>query len=153
MPAALIRRLICALLLASAWSEAEAANFVVRTAGAATVIAVDQDSVRRTGHYLTGWTYEMFRERNPLNGRRTQITGILELVNCKTLLVRRLKVVHYLDTGRVVSAVGPERAWIDSLRGSNTDLMLRAMCVGPDPVWARRRTGSVFELYRLVWPR
>ena len=151
MPAALSRRLICAVLLAFAWGEARAANFVVRTAGAATVIAIDRDSVMVRGRYRTGWTYEMFRERNPLNGRRTQITGILELVNCKTLLVRRLKVVHYLAAGATLSTIGPERVWTDSLRGSNTDLMLRAMCRKPDSEWARRQAGSVFDLYRLVW--
>ena len=153
MPGARVRRLLCAAFAVFACGEARAADFVVRTAGAATAIAIDRDSIQRTGHYRTGWTYEMFRERNPFNGERTQITGILELVNCKTLLVRRLKVVHYLDSGRVVSWVGPERAWTDSLRGSNTDLMLRAMCVGPDPVWARRKAGSIFELYDRLWPR
>ena len=150
---ALVRRSLCALALASACGAAQAGNFVVRTAGAATAIAIDQDSVLRTGHYRTGWTYEMFRERNPLNGARTQITGILELVNCRTLLVRRLKVIHYRATGAVVSAIGPERTWTDSLRGSNTDLMLRAMCRGPDSEWARRKAGSVFDLYALVWSR
>ena len=126
-------------------------DFVVRTAGAATVIAIDRESVLKTGHYRTGWTYELYRERNPFVGQRTQITGVLLLVNCKTLLARRLKVIHYLQDGRALSRIGPERVWTDSLRGSNTDLMLRAMCHAPDPVWARRKAETVFELYRQVW--
>ena len=130
---------------------AQAREFVVRTAGAATVIALDGDSVLKTGHYRTGWTYEFYRERNPLVGQRTQITGVLLLVDCKTLLARRLKVIHYLDSGQAISRIGPERAWTESLRGSNTDLMLGAMCRGPDPVWARRKAETVFDLYRQVW--
>lgn len=132
-------------------SPAIANSFLVRTAGAATAIAVDQDSIRANGPYRTGWTYELYRERNPLLGARTQVTGVLALVNCKTLLARRLKVVHYLDTGRVLSRTGPEPAWSESLRGSNTDLILRAMCRGPDPVWAHRKAKTVFELYDEVW--
>jgi hypothetical protein len=145
------RGILCAALLAFACGEARAAAFAVRTAGAATAIAIDRDSIQARGRYRTGWTYEMFRERNPLGGARTQITGVLTLVNCRTLLVRRLKVVHYLASGATVSAIGPERAWTDSLRGSNTDLMLRAMCRGPGSEWAERRAGTVFDLYRLVW--
>ena len=140
--------LMLALLAAG---PASANAFVARTAGAATVIAIDQGSVLKTGHYRTGWTYELYRERNPLIGERTQITGVLLLVNCKTLLARRLKVAHYLDTGDVVSRIGPEPLWTESLRGSNTDLILRAMCRAPDDVWARRRAKSVFALYREVW--
>ncbi len=132
---------------------AQARDFVARTAGAATVIAIDRDSVLKTGHYRTGWTYEFYRERNPFVGRRTQITGVLLLVNCKTLLARRLKVIHYLADGRAISRIGPERAWTESLRGSNTDLMLRAMCHAPDSVWARRKAQTVFDLYREVWRR
>ena len=139
------------VLALSVAGPALANDYVARTAGAATVIAVDRDSVRRVSHYRTGWTYELYRERNPLAGRRTQITAILQLVNCKTLFSRRLKVVHYLEDGGVLSRFGPERAWHDDLRGSNTDLVLRAMCEGPDRAWARRRAGSVFELYRQVW--
>jgi hypothetical protein len=144
---------ILALLsaLISGVGPASANAFVARTAGAATVIAIDETSVLKTGHYRTGWTYELYRERNPLIGERTQITGVLLLVNCKTLLARRLKVAHYLDNGEVVSRIGPERLWTESLRGSNTDLMLRAMCRAPDPVWARRKAKTVFELYRMVW--
>lgn len=134
-----------------AFGPAAAHEFVVRTAGAATAIAVDEDSVLKTGHYRTGWTYELYRERNPLTGERTQITGVLLLVNCKTLLARRLKVVHYLDSGEAISRIGPETLWTESLRGSNTDLILRAMCRPPDDVWARRKAKTVFELYREVW--
>ena len=144
-------RLLCAALMAGVCGRAEAGAFAVRTAGAATVIAVDRDSIRANGLYRTGWTYEMFRERNPLAGPRTQITGVLTLVYCKTLLVRRLRVVHYLANGTTLSAIGPERVWTDSLRGSNTDLMLQAMCRGPGSEWAERKAGSVFDLYRLVW--
>lgn len=145
-------RAALAVALAVLGAGPAAANtFVVRTAGAATAIAVDRDSIRTRGHYRTGWTYELYREHNPLLGERTQITGVLELVNCKTLLARRLKVVHYLDTGEVLSRTGPERAWTESLRGSNTDLILRAMCRGPDPVWAHRRAKTVFDLYGEVW--
>jgi hypothetical protein len=130
---------------------AAANSFVVRTAGAATAIALDQDSIRTRGDYRTAWTYELYREHNPLLGRRTQITGVLALVNCRTLLARRLKVVHYLGTGEVLSRIGPERTWTESLRGSNTDLILRAMCSGPDPVWAHRKAKTVFDLYDQVW--
>ena len=139
-----------ALTLAVA-GPATANDFVVRTAGAATAIALDQNSVLKTGHYRTGWTYELYRERNPLTGERTQITGVLLLVNCKTLLARRLKVVHYLSTGETISRIGPETVWTESLRGSNTDLILRAMCLKPDDVWARRKAKTVFQLYREVW--
>ena len=132
-------------------APAAAAQFFARTAGAATVIAIDKDSVLKTGHYRTGWTYELYRERNPLRGARTQITGVLLLANCHSLAARRLKVVHYRDSGEVVSRIGPERVWTESLRGSNTDLTLRAMCQAPDDAWARRRAKSVFELYREVW--
>jgi hypothetical protein len=130
---------------------AQARDFEVRTAGAATVIAIDRDSVLKTGQFRTGWTYEFYRERNPLTGRRTQITGVLLLVDCKALMSRRLKVIHYLDDGRAVAHIGPERAWTEALRGSNTDLMLRAMCQGPGGAWARRKADTVFELYRRVW--
>lgn len=142
---------VLALSLLAA-SPAAATAFIVRTAGAATAIAVDKGSVLTTGRYKTGWTYELYRERNPLTGERTQITGVLELVDCKTLLARRLKVVHYLDTGEVISKIGPEKLFSESLRGSNTDLILRAMCRGVDDVWARRRARTVFDLYRKVWP-
>ena len=145
-----LRPLTIAVVLFAA-SAAQARDFEVRTAGAATAIAVDQDSLHRTGQFRTGWTYELYRERNPLTGQRTQITGVLLLVDCKTLLSRRLKVVHYLGNGRALSHVGPERTWTEALRGSNTDLMLRAMCFGPDRVWARRKADTVFELYRRVW--
>ncbi|MGZ3273313.1 MAG: hypothetical protein ACXU82_02420 [Caulobacteraceae bacterium] len=141
-----------ALTIALAVSGPALANdFVVRTAGAATVIAIDRDSVLKTSHYRTGWTYELYRERNPFVGRRTQITGVLLLANCKTLLSRRLKVVHYLEDGTALSRIGPEPVWTESLRGSNTDLMLRAMCRPPDRVWARRRAETVFDLYGQVW--
>lgn len=142
--------LAIALALLAA-GPALARDFVARTAGAATVIAIDRDSVLKTGHYRTGWTYEFYRERNPLIGQRTQITGVLLLVNCKSLLSRRLKVVHYLDSGKAITRIGPEQAWTEALRGSNTDLMLRAMCRPPDGVWARRRAETVFDLYRDVW--
>ncbi len=145
-----LRPVVIAFALFAA-SAAQAREFEVRTAGAATVIAVDSDSVHRTGHYRTGWTYEFYRERNLLTGRRTQITGVLLLADCKMLVSRRLKVIHYLQDGRALSQIGPERAWTEALRGSNTDLMLRAMCLGPDPVWARRKAGTVFELYGQVW--
>jgi hypothetical protein len=139
------------LLLLCGAAPAPGHDFVVRTAGAATVIAIDRDSVLKTGHYRTGWTYEFYRERNPLTGQRTQITGVLLLVNCKSLASRRLKVVHYLDSGEALSRIGPEQIWTEALRGSNTDLMLRAMCFGPDAVWASRRAETVFDLYRVVW--
>ena len=145
-----VRPAILALALFAA-SAAQARDFEVRTAGAATVIAIDETSVLKTGHYRTGWTYELYRERNPLTGQRTQITGVLLLVDCKSLMSRRLKVVHYLDNGQALSHTGPERDWTEALRGSNTDLMLRAMCFGPDRVWARRKADTVFELYRRVW--
>jgi hypothetical protein len=141
-----------ALVLAlAAAGAAQAKDFAVRTAGAATAIAVDRDSVRKTGRYRTGWTYELYRERNPFIGQRTQITGVLLLADCKTLLFRRLEVVHSLEDGRALSRTGPERAWTEALRGSNTDLILRAMCRGPDRLWARRRAETVFDLYRQVW--
>jgi hypothetical protein len=145
-----LRWAVLAIALATA-GPALAGDFVVRTAGAATAIAIDRDSVRATGHYRTGWTYELYRERNPLFGRRTQITGVLLLVDCKSLLSRRLKVEHYLEDGKLLSRTGPESAWTEALRGSNTDLMLRAMCRGPEGAWARRKAESVFELYRKVW--
>jgi hypothetical protein len=145
-----LRWALIAIALAAA-GPALAGEFVVRTAGAATAIAIDQDSVRKTGRYRTGWTYELYRERNPLSGRRIQITGVLLLVDCKSLMSRRLKVVHYLADGRALSHTGPERAWTEALRGSNTDLMLRAMCIGPDPAWAKRKADTVFELYGKVW--
>lgn len=135
----------------AAAGRAEARDFAVRTAGADTAIAIDRDSLRRTGHYRTGWTYELYRERNPLAGRRIQITGVLLRVDCRTLLSRRLEVAQYLGDGRVLSRSGPERAWTEALRGSNTDLMLRAMCRGPDRAWARRKVKTVFDLYRRVW--
>jgi hypothetical protein len=126
-------------------------DFVVRTAGAATIIAVDMDSVSKAGRYRSGWTYELYRERNPFIGQRTQITGVLLEADCKTLLFRRLKVVHYLKSGRALSHMGPERTWTDALRGSNTDLTMREICHATDPAWARRKASSVFELYGQVW--
>lgn len=140
--------LILALLAAG---PAAANQFVVRTAGAATAIAIDQDSLRRTGRIRTGWTYELYREHNPFRGVRTQITGVLLVVNCKTQFARRLRVVHYTARGQAISRIGPEKVWTESLRGSNTDLMLTAMCTAPDEIWARRRAKTVFELYREVW--
>jgi hypothetical protein len=128
-----------------------AGEFAVRTAGAATAIAIDRDSVRTTGQYRTGWAYEFYRERNPLRGERAQITGVLLLVNCKTLASRRLRVAHYLADGRILWRGGPERAWTEAVAGSNTELALLALCRGPDPDWARRKANSVFELYRRVW--
>lgn len=144
-----LRPAVIAVALFAA-GAAQARDFEVRTAGAATALAVDRDSVRRTGRFRTGWAYEFYRERNPLAGRRTQITGILWLVDCGALASRRLKVVHYLGDGRVLSRIGPERGWTEDLRGSNTDLMLQALC-RPDRAWARRRAETVFELYRRVW--
>jgi hypothetical protein len=144
-----LRPAVIVLALAAA-GAAQARDFEVRTAGAATAIAIDRDSVRRTGRFRTGWAYEFYRERNPLAGRRTQIAGILWLVDCSTLASRRLKAVHYLGDGQVLSRIGPERAWAADLRGSNADLMLRALC-RPDRAWARRKAETVFELYRRVW--
>jgi hypothetical protein len=130
---------------------AQARRFLVRTAGAATAVAIDRDSVIKTGHYRTGWAYEFYREHNPFVGERTQITGVLLLADCKTLLARRLKVVRYLADGRTLAQTGPERPWTDAPAGANSDQILRAMCAGPDPDWARRKADSVFELYRKVW--
>jgi hypothetical protein len=126
-------------------------DYLVRTAGAATAIAIDRDSMRQVGHYRTGWAYELYRERNPLIGRRVQISAILELVNCQTLFSRQLKIVQYAEDGTALARFGPEPAWTDDLRGSNADLVLRAMCEGPDRTWARRKAATVFELYRQVW--
>ena len=56
-------------------APAAASPFVVRTAGAATTIAIDEGSVLKTGHYRTGWTYELYRERNPLRGVRPPATA------------------------------------------------------------------------------
>ena len=144
-------RWAAAAIALSVASPALANDYVARTAGAATAVAVDLDSMRQAGHYRTGWTYELYRERNPLSGRRTQITALLELVNCRTLFSRRLKVVHFAQDGAVLARFGPERAWTEDLRGSNSDLILRAMCEGPDRAWARRKAATVFELYRQVW--
>ncbi|HEY4029243.1 MAG TPA: hypothetical protein VGM25_02785 [Caulobacteraceae bacterium] len=130
---------------------ASAREFAVRTAGTVTAIALDLDSVLATGHYRTGWTYEFYRERNPLLGERTQITGVLRLVNCKTLLSRRLKVAHYLADGRTLRTAGPEPAWTEAAAGSNAELAVLALCRGPDPDWARRKADTVFRLYRQVW--
>jgi hypothetical protein len=145
-----LRSAVLALSVFAA-GPALANQYVARTAGAATAIAIDLDSIRKVGHYRTGWAYEFYRERNPLYGQRPQITGILELVNCKTLFVRRLKVVHYLEDGALVDRFGPERTWTETLRGSNTELSIRAMCQGPDSAWARRKADTVFDLYRQVW--
>ena len=145
-----LRWAVLALALSAA-GAAEARGFLVRSVGAATAIAVDRDSVRAKGHFRTGWTYEFYRERQGLTDRRTQITGVLLLADCKTLKSRRIKVVHYLEDGEALSRTGPERAWTEPPRGSNTELALRAMCAGPDPVWARRKAETVFGLYRQVW--
>ncbi len=51
----------------------------------------------------------------------------------------------------MLSRIGPEPSFSESLRGSNTDLMLRAMCTAPDDVWARRKADTVFDLYETVW--
>lgn len=142
--------LTVSLLLAG---QARANDFLARTAGAATVIAIDRDSVSRAGRYRAGWTYELYRERNPFIGQRTQIIGVLLLADCRTLFFRRLRVIHYLEDGRTLSRTGPEPAWTEALRGSNTDLMVRAMCHGPDGMWVRRRTKTVFDLYDKIWRR
>jgi hypothetical protein len=126
-------------------------DFVARTAGAATIIAIDRDSLHRIGRLRTGWSYELYRERNPLTGRRPQITAILELVDCQTLFARRLKVVQYREDATVLARFGPERAWTETLRGSNTEMIRRAMCEGPGPAWARRKASTVFDLYRQAW--
>ena len=149
-----LRSAVLAVALAgplAAAGAAEARDFLVRGVGAATAIAVDRDSVRAKGHFRTGWTYEFYRERHALTGGRTQIAGVLLLADCKTLKSRRLKVVHYLEGGQALSSAGPERAWTEPPRGSNTELALSAMCKGPDPVWARRKAETVFGLYRQVW--
>lgn len=140
-----------ALVLALLWGPAEAAPFVIRTAGSDTAIAIDLASVRRDGRYRTGWTYEFFRERNPLARSRTQIIAVLEQVNCKTGFLRRVQVIHYRQDGTVLWRQGQAPAWGDTLRGSNTDLMTRAMCEGLSPAWARRDAGNVFELYGKAW--
>ena len=146
-----MRRLVLGLLLAATCGSARAAPFVIRTAGSDTAIAIDQASIQRVGHYNTAWTYEFFRVGSPLEGRRTQIIGILELINCRTHLVRHLKVVHYLASGVAITRQGPQAAWTDTLRGSNTDLMLRAACEGPSNAWAHRRAANVFALYDKAW--
>ena len=130
---------------------ATAADFAVRTAGPVTAVAVDRSSIRTTGHFRSGWTYELYRERNPLIGARTQITGVLLVADCQTLLSRKLKVVHYLADGRALSRAGPDAAWTDMASGSNAELALRALCQGPDAGWARRKADTVFGLYRQVW--
>ena len=144
-------RLVLALVLAAACGTAQAAPFVIRTAGSNTATVIDQASVRVEGGFRSAWTYEFFREGGPLSGGRAQILGVLELVNCTDHLSRRLKVVHYLASGVALGRQGPERRFTDSLRGSNTDLMLTAICDGPSDVWARRQAANVFDLYRLAW--
>ena len=140
-----------ALALSLVAGPASARDFIVRTAGAATALAVDRSSVRQTGHFRTGWTYEFYRERNPLYGERTQIAAVLELVDCTTLRSRHLKIVHYLEDGRVLARFGPERAWTEDLHGSNTDLELMALCGETGSDWATRKADTVFDLYRRVW--
>ncbi len=143
-----VRRLLLALVLTASCGAAQAAPFVIRTAGSNTAIAIDQASVRVAGHFRSAWTYEFFRE----GGKgRAQILGILELVNCANHFSRHLKVVHYQASGALLDVQGPEPRFTDSLRGSNTDLMLTAICDGPGDVWARRRAQNVFDLYRRAW--
>jgi hypothetical protein len=142
---------VLALVFALAAGPALARDFIVRTVGSATAIALDRDSIRKTGGYRTGWTYELYRESYPLGGPRVQITAVLAVVDCESLSSRQLKVVHYLADGRTLSEIGPERAWIDDPYGSNADLRLRALCGQPDRAWAGRKAATVFELYRRVW--
>jgi hypothetical protein len=142
---------VLALAFSLAAGPALAGDFLVRTVGSATAIALDRDSIRRTGGYRSGWTYELYRESYPLGGPRVQITAVLAVVDCESLASRQLKVVHFLADGRMVSQIGPQRAWTDDPYGSNADLRLRALCGQPDRDWASRQAATVFELYRRVW--
>jgi len=139
------------LIAAALAGGAAAKPFALRTVGADTAVAIDLQSVRRDGGLRTGWSYELLRERNPLAGERTQIIAVLEQADCRAERVRHLQIVHYRASGKTLWRVGPQPGWREVPGGSETDLVLQALCGRPGRAWARREAASVFELYRKAW--
>ena len=148
-----MRRALLAMALLALAGQAEAATFVVRGGGAATVLAVDLDSVSVHGESRAAWTYQFFWSRRAFAGRKVEVLAILQAVNCQTKVERALATIQYTAAGKVLRRTGPATPWTTSLYGSNTDYMLDVICGAPDRVWARRSAPDVFYLYRRVWPR
>lgn len=146
------RMTLTAALLALA-GPVQAAPFMVRGGGAATVLAVDLGTVSVFGDSRAAWTYQFFWSRRAFAGRKVEVLAILQSVNCKTKVERALATTQYTSGGQVLKRTGPATPWTISLYGSNTDYMLDVICGAPDSVWARRSAPDVFHLYRRVWPR
>jgi hypothetical protein len=138
------------LVLATVTQAAEAAPFITRYAGTNTAIAVDMGSIGRGGAVRTGWTYVFFRS-NRLMTKRLEILATREAVNCTTRSEKALATVGYMASGAEISRAGPDPAWTIHLRGSNTDLIISALCEGRDPEWTLLRLPNVFAVYRAVW--
>lgn len=147
-----MRTRVLALVAMTAASQAQAASFVVRTAGTGTALAIDRSAVRTTGAVTAAWTYELFWARG--HGKpRTQVLAVLQVVNCKTRVERALATAQYDLHGRLLRRSGPDAGWTVTLHGSNTDYLLDVMCGKPDGAWARRKVSNVFEAYRVIWKR
>jgi hypothetical protein len=147
-----MRALVLALVLMAVATGARAADFLVRTAGAGTALAVDREAIRTSGKITAAWTYELFWEKG--RGKpRTQILAVMQVVNCKTKIERALATAQYDAAGHLLSRSGRDAGWTLTLHGSNTDYLIDLLCGRPDGAWASSPAKTVFEAYRLIWKR
>ena len=138
--------LLIGLALAAICSAAEASPFAIRTAGAATAIAVDEGSIGPYGVNKSAWAYELFKSRG-----RVQIMAMHKVVSCRTRREWNLSVEGYLANGTRVGSMPPEPGWTEMLRGSNSDYILKLICEGRDDAWRILRLPTVFDVYRATW--
>lgn len=141
------RSALAGLMLAAACGGAQATPFATRTAGAATVIAVDLGSIAPYGTNLSAWTYEFFQSRD----QRTQIMAVHKVVSCRTRREWDLVIDGYLANGRRLTSTPGAPGWTPMLRGSNSDYILELICRGHDDAWRRLRVATVFDAYRATW--
>jgi hypothetical protein len=141
-----LRPVLLGLALAVICGRAQATPFAVRTAGAATVIAVDEGSIAPYGPNRSAWAYEFFHSK----GGRIQIMAMHKVVSCHSRQELNLTVEGYRSDGKRVSSVAGGN-WTPMLRGSNSDYILALICEGRDAAWRPLRLPTVFDAYRATW--
>jgi hypothetical protein len=151
MRAAMRRTALLVMGLAAVCGPVRAAPFAVRYAGTGTALALDEGSILADGVFKSAWIYQFFRTGRGLVSPRLQIMATRQIVDCHARTTRDLASVRYLASGVRIGARGADPGWTTSLRGSNSDLLMTAICDGPDRAWSRLRGPTVFDLYRSTW--
>jgi hypothetical protein len=153
MRAAILRTTLAAVGLTAVCGSAQAAPFAIRFSGTGTALVLDEGSAAPYGAFRSAWIYQFFRRGGGLTSERLQILATRQVVNCRTRQTRDLASVRYLASGVRIAATGSDAAWTTSLRGSNSDRLLTAICEGPDAAWSRAPGPTVFDVYRSTWRR